>query len=301
MAAKLCNTCNIEKSVDSFYKSKKGKYGVEGSCKKCVLEKKRKYNKGGKPGINKGTVVGPKMILSKYLKELSIIHNNKYIYNLVNKHYMKDKIDIICPIHGVFKQKSIDHKRGHGCPKCANSIVANRSNKNQVLKKAFDVHGDFYDYSLVEYVNDYTKIKIICPIHGVFEQTAGSHIRNKSGCPSCSMSKGEREISNMLSKLNINFIPQMKFKDCKYYRALPFDFFLPDDNIIIEYDGIQHFQPTDFSNGNQNKDEILKSFKLVQIKDNIKNIYCKMKNIKLIRISYKDEISIQMLKDLICK
>ena len=296
---KLCNTCKNEKKLDEFYKSKKGKFGVEGSCKECVLKKKKKYNKGGKPGIKKGTIVGPKMIIHDYLTELSKIHNNKYMYNLVKKHYMRDKIDIICPIHGLFRQKSIDHKRGHGCPKCANSIVANRSNRDEIIKRANNVHDNFYDYSFVEYVNDYTKIKINCPIHGIFEQTPGSHIRNKSGCPSCSMSKGEREISIILNKMDINFIPQMKFEDCKYYRPLPFDFFLPYYNTIIEYDGIHHFQPTDFSNGSQDEDKILKSFKLTKLKDKIKDNFCKIKNIRMIRISYRDEISIQILKDLL--
>lgn len=68
---KLCNTCKNEKKLDEFYKSKKGKFGVEGSCKECVLKKKKKYNKGGKPGIKKGTIVGPKMIIHDYLTELS--------------------------------------------------------------------------------------------------------------------------------------------------------------------------------------------------------------------------------------
>lgn len=67
-----------------------------------------------------------------------------------------------------------------------------------------------------------------------------------------------------------------RFDGCKNQKKLPFDFYLNDFNIIIEYDGIQHFKPS-FNE---------KEFKNIKVNDEIKNKFCKDNNIKLIRIPY---------------
>ena len=61
------------------------------------------------------------------------------------------------------------------------------------IEKAKIVHGNKYDYSLIEYKNNYTKIKIICPIHGIFEQIPYAHTSNKSGCPKCGLEKSSKK------------------------------------------------------------------------------------------------------------
>ena len=63
--------------------------------------------------------------------------------------------------------------------------MAKLSNKDEFIKKAVLIHGNKYDYSLVEYKNCKTNVKIICPIHGVFEQTHDKHTNAKQGCPYC--------------------------------------------------------------------------------------------------------------------
>lgn len=100
-------------------------------------------------------------------------------------------------------------------------------------------------------------------------------------CRQCKTGRslGEEKIQKILNKLQINFKEEYSFKDCVYKRPLRFDFYLSNYNCCIEYDGIQHFQPTNFSHDN---------FKERQEKDNIKTQYCKNNNIKLIRIPYTD-------------
>ena len=92
---------------------------------------------------------------------------------------------------------------------------------------------------MVEYKNAHTKIKILCPTHGVFEQTPTNHLKGK-GCPICQESKGEIKITNILNNKNIKHIKQYKFDECKYKRKLPFDFYLPELNMCIEFEVIAH-------------------------------------------------------------
>lgn len=139
------------------------------------------------------------------------------------------------------------------------------------------IHGIFYDYSLVNYKNTNEKIKIICPIHGEFEQRPKHHY-NGSGCPICRESKGERDVRKSLEEKNISFIKQYRFPDCKDKRTLPFDFYLPELNTCIEYDGEQHFKSKEQWGGES-------GFIDRQRKDEIKNEYCIKNNIKLIRLS----------------
>jgi very-short-patch-repair endonuclease len=105
------------------------------------------------------------------------------------------------------------------------------------------------------------------------------------GCPKCKKSVGEDRVRKILKLLNIEFIEQTSFDGCKNKLPLRFDFYLPKHNIIIEYDGIDHFKPVTRSK-NDNLSE--KRFKMIQVNDKIKNNYCLTKNIKLCRISYYD-------------
>lgn len=100
-----------------------------------------------------------------------------------------------------------------------------------------------------------------------------------SGCPCCNSSKGEKLIELFLKSLNIYYLPQYRFKDCKNKIALPFDFYLPDFNLCIEYQGLQHFEPVKHFGGEN-------GFRLRKINDNIKKEYCNIHNIKFLEIEY---------------
>jgi len=122
-------------------------------------------------------------------------HGDRYNYSLVDYKNNRTKVKIICPIHGVFEQLSGNHLKGYGCLKCSNSLIgkSNTLNIKQFIEKAKAIHGDKYDYSLVEYKNARTKVKIICPIHGVFEQIPNDHL-NGRGCKKCIISYASNNI-----------------------------------------------------------------------------------------------------------
>lgn len=109
-----------------------------------------------------------------------------------------------------------------------------------------------------------------------------SHFFDGSGCPICATkSKGEDKISEILTAKNISFTRQKRYADCKNKRVLPFDFYLDDYDILIEYDGRQHYVGYSAFGGND-------TLKKTQFHDSIKNKYCKDNNIILIRIPYWD-------------
>lgn len=120
-----------------------------------------------------------------------------------------------------------------------------------------------YDYVLVDYKGIFEKVDIICKKHKeVFNQSPAVHLQG-SGCPICNLSKGELEITKILTNLNITYEKQKMFCDLKYIRSLKFDFYLPDHNILIEFDGEQHFISVDYFGGED-------KFKELQLKDVLK-------------------------------
>ena len=234
----------------------------------------------------------PKKITTYYfIMTCEKIHNNKYDYSKTIYISSSEKCLIICPEHGEFKQVPNNHLNGQGCPICG--LAKNTNSKilgfNKFIEKARVVHVDKYDYSLVEYINCKTKVKIICYTHGVFKQRPTHHLQG-SGCPICRESKGERIISEYLKINDINFIPQYKFPGCKNKFELPFDFYLPELNMCIEYDGRQHVEVIEVWGGKK----ILASIKR---NDTIKTIYCKDNDIELIRVNNKINNIFQYLND----
>lgn len=219
-----------------------------------------------------------------FIKNAKIIHNNYYDYSKTKYINNTIRIKIICPIHGSFLILPSDHLKKCGCKLCGIEKTKKYTllGLDKFIEKAKNIHGNVYDYSAVEYINSYTKINIICKKHGIFSQTPQDHIHSKSGCPICNTSKGEILISNILDKYKIKYIPQKKFKGLKYKNSLIFDFYLPEYNCCIEFDGEQHFRPIECWGGE-------KVFEDIKNRDIIKNNYCKLNNIKLFRFSYKDD------------
>lgn len=124
-----------------------------------------------------------KLTKDTFIEKSKKIHNNKYIYSLIEYINNRTKIEITCPIHGVFLQTPDHHMRGFGCSSCSDK---KRLTTEIFIKRAQEIHNNKYDYSLTNYVNSHTKVKIICPLHNVFEKTHDSHIGQKQGCPICS-------------------------------------------------------------------------------------------------------------------
>jgi len=123
-----------------------------------------------------------RLTTEQFIEKAKAIHGDKYDYSLVEYKNAKTKVKIICPIHGVFEQRADKHIENRGCPKCAGN---KKKSTEEFIVDAWCVHGDRYNYSLVDYKNNRTKVKIICPIHGVFKQSYISHIINGNTCPIC--------------------------------------------------------------------------------------------------------------------
>ena len=194
-----------------------------------------------------------------------------------------------------FEQIATSHLSGDGCPKCGIIITANKNKKttSQFIQKAQKIHGKKYNYSKSIYIGYIKPLIIICPKHGEFIQKPIIHI-NGSGCPKCGIySKGEMIVENFLNKNQINFETQKLFDGCVgIKRKLPFDFYLPDHNILIEYDGIQHFKPVKRFGGENGLSKQQKN-------DKIKNLFAKENNIILIRVKYNEKIEIKLKRILL--
>jgi len=102
------------------------------------------------------------------------------------------------------------------------------------------------------------------------------------------MSSGEFAVKGILDAMGIQYEREMRFVDCKDQRTLPFDFYLPQQVAVIEYDGEQHFRPTTNWGGQE-------AFEKLQLHDAIKNAYCAKNNIRLLRIKYTDFERVQEL------
>ena len=223
-----------------------------------------------------------KLTTEDFIKRAIIIHKNEYDYSLVNYNGSKHPVKIICNKHGVFEQRSDHHLKGG---ECKFKSIANKriqSSKDKFIPKSNKAHNNKYDYSLVEYQHIETKVIIICPKHGQFKQTPNSHLRGH-GCPKCKSSKGEQRVERWLINNNFKFTNQKRFPDCKDKYTLPFDFYLPEHNTLIEYDGEQHVNP--FRIKGKEK-EMLNKLKTIQLHDKIKTQYCIDNDIKLIRIPH---------------
>lgn len=194
----------------------------------------------------------------------------------------------ICPKHPQkirskkFKHILIDSK----CPECQNekqSISADEmksrlKDKNiiKVVKKKM-------------YYNKYKFFVVLrcCKCGEIFEKELNYYRKNNSlVCKKCTCSKGELKIEKYLKQNNINFKEQYKFNNCRSKKPLPFDFYIPSLNMVIEYQGKQHYKPVDYFGGE-------KSFQIQQRNDNIKRKYCENNNIKLLEIPYTEYDNIE--------
>lgn len=162
--------------------------------------------------------------------------------------------------------------------------IINRSNNSDFIQKASRIHHNKYSYSKVDYISSETPVIIECPIHGEFLQTPHNHL-NGRGCPKCNESHGERIITVYLDSLNIYYIKQYKVEVPTFIRKsglIYIDFYLPDYNIFIEYNGIQHYTPQNHFGGQ------LKFQKQI-MRDNWLRDYCSNKNIQLLEIKYNED------------
>jgi len=210
------------------------KYG----CHSCAMEKRR-------------------MSFDQFVEKANKTHNSRFLYEEKDQFFSFDKgeVYVICPDHGKFLHKCRIHLQTRfACPICAKEKRGLRTKSTEdFIKDAKKVHGNKYDYSLVEYKNSKKKVEIICPVHGSFFQIANAHLMG-SGCSACRASRGEMLISMVLDSNNIKYKREyvghglMGFSGTHPIRC-DFQFIYHGIEFWVEYDGEQHYNPTvKFSN-----------------------------------------------------
>lgn len=139
-----------------------------------------------------------------FISEARMVHGDEYDYSRVKYVNCDEPVEIICKTHGVFMQSPYSHtKMAQGCPKCAaiRRGEDSRNNTEQFIREATIAHGGKYDYSLVKYTLATNKVKIICPVHGVFEQIARDHLRGV-GCKKCYADSKRYTLPELIDKFN---------------------------------------------------------------------------------------------------
>ena len=139
-----------------------------------------------------------KLTPQKFIEKAKEVHGDTYDYEKCAYSKMRKKIIISCKRHGDFEMLPSSHiNQKQGCKECKRFSRLNnrRLTTEQFIEKAKQIHGDTYDYSLVEYKNNKTKVKIICSIHGVFEQEANSHLQGFN-CLKCGVVSREKKMKN---------------------------------------------------------------------------------------------------------
>lgn len=120
----------------------------------------------------------------QFIRDAIAIHGSKYDYGKVEYINSSTAVDIICPIHGEFRQTPNSHLVGQGCPVCGGT---QKMSLDVFIERANEIHGGRYDYSKAQYTNNRTPILITCKSNGVFWQTPESHLSGH-GCRLCANS-----------------------------------------------------------------------------------------------------------------
>lgn len=127
-----------------------------------------------------------KLTLEIFIQRSRTKHGDKYDYSYAEYCGKDAKVQIICPTHGNFWQAAASHMKGIGCPNCAARARGDKQllGLETFIKKAKEIHGEKYNYSKVKYINNTTKVIIICPKHGAWEQVPRNHLTG-FGCYPC--------------------------------------------------------------------------------------------------------------------
>ena len=151
------------------------------------------------------------MTTKDFVKKAQIIHGNKYDYS--NSKYINSntKVNIICPLHGSFWMLPHNHIHGQNCPICAEIDRRNRKKigTNEFIENAKKVHGNYYDYSKVEYIKSRVPVIIICPEHGEFLQNPDKHLKG-CGCFKCKSGNSKKQFIEKATKLHKGFYDYSK-------------------------------------------------------------------------------------------
>ena len=221
----------------------------------------------------------------KFITDSKKIHGETYDYSKIDYKGSNIPVTIICPKHGAFEQSYTHHvQRQQKCPSCMNRDMDTK----KFITRAKETHGEKYNYSNVDYKLAKGKVVIICPQHGEFKQVAWNHLEG-IGCPGCVdhlNSTGSQKIEQWLSVNSIEFEREKTFKSLynqhKRKYKLRFDFYIPSHELLIEFDGRQHYLSVPLWGAED-------GFKRLQENDQKKNEWAEKNSYRLLRIAYFEE------------
>lgn len=184
---------------------------------------------------------------------------------------------------------------GIGCKSCCYEIVGKKnsisddvfikrvSNINPTIK----IHSTYSD-------GPRKRANCTCSVCGFSWVPEAHHLIEGHGCPQCSVpSVGEHEIQNVLDTYNIEYIRAYRFDELRGVggKCLSYDFYLPKHNLLIEYQGQQHYEPVNYFGGED-------KFKIQQEHDKRKRDFALSRNIRLIEIRYDEDTKNTLIKHL---
>lgn len=187
-----------------------------------------------------------------------------------------------------------------GCPTCEikNASIRFSKSNEKFIEELSVINPNIVP--LEQYKNENTKIKCECKIHNhIWYASPNKLLIRATGCAKCSCYHNESVIGSILDKWGYKYTLQKRFNNCRDKNTLPFDCYLDDFNILIEYDGEGHYKP--IRRGSMTEEDAIKNLEYVQRHDKIKNDFCKKNKINLIRIPYweKNDIEYYLFNEMI--
>lgn len=205
---------------------------------------------------------------------------------------IRSDVDVNCELHGKFTARPAHLLRGKGCKTCdrlAGTNLRAHLTLDQYKEVASALHNSKYDYTNITELSD--TISVVCPDHGLFNIRRSAHISPTQmyGCQKCGnvRSLGEERIIKFFKINNIDYIYQKTFdwaKSINSKQPLRYDFYIPSKNMLIEFDGKHHFEPTRY--GGQTLEDAENQTKRTKLYDSIKTINAKLVGMQMIRIAY---------------
>ena len=209
------------------------------------------------------------------------------VYNLVGNeyifldHYVNNHTKLMVKHNkcgNIYEVKPNDFLTGHRCPYCAGYIKKNNISFKQ---EVYNLVGNEYTF-LDTYINARTKLRVKHNRCNTIYKVTPNNFFTGYRCPYCNSPRGETIISKILDTLNIKYEYQKSFDDLIDVHPLSYDFFIPNQAILIEYQGIQHYQPVDHFGGGDR-------FKIQQKHDKMKLSYAKANHYNLIAVPYTQD------------
>ena len=177
-----------------------------------------------------------RMTAEQFMERALKRHGNRYDYSSTKYLSYHEPVEVTCKNHGPFTQSAKNHLNAGGCPKCGqeSSSSSRCYSREEFIVLANKMHGDAYDYSLVDYKGIKERVLIICRKHGGFYQEANNHAQGE-GCPSCThqYSLPHKNVEEFLTSLGVEY----KSNDRSSIPPFELDVYVPSHKLAIEFNG----------------------------------------------------------------